>query len=382
MTATISQLARDVRARRPQGKIGQPGSSSHLYSLVTLINKDPQASQVDTVTVTADANSQEHTFTLNGVEISFTSDGSGTKAEIAAGLAAAVNEEPLVRGQVSASAVTDTVTLTATYPGVVFTITESDSNLTTASVTSATAADAVGMGLGIIDSSSSSTEVTGYGVIAKSANLTAQVETLTVDYVSGELYTVIIEVDGDRYIAGPVTATTDDAGTSAAIAAAIEAAMPANTVVATNPTGTTVVLTSEVAGKPFKVSVGTKSGTAARLYVTHTTVGRRTDINRVIRGVSVYTYSEEVSTVGGTTVQYAANSTMKVMRSGTIWVACTETVSRGDDVWIELASGSNAAKFYASGSSTRVKLNNFKWERSERSDSTPTMALLRLDLPL
>jgi len=85
----------------------------------------PQA----TYTVTADVNDQLHTLEISGMAITYTSDGTGTHAEIAAGLADAINGEALINGVVSAAP--DAATLVVSSDaGIAFDATESDPNLT------------------------------------------------------------------------------------------------------------------------------------------------------------------------------------------------------------------------------------------------------------
>ena|SRR5690554_3690975 len=139
---TISQT--DVRARRVPGKPGQ------LYDLsaeeIDFTNSHPQAQQVSTAVVGTVADTNEFTLTLNGIDLVVTAGGSDTKITIAAALADAVNDDPVVRANVSAeSDGVDTVTLTGVLPGVAFTI-DVDGNLTKATGTTAAAASPIPFG--------------------------------------------------------------------------------------------------------------------------------------------------------------------------------------------------------------------------------------------
>jgi hypothetical protein len=370
--------AGDVRSQRLPGIVGMLVMASMLNELDTVINKSPQAKQVGEIVVDTAANDTDYTVTINGVDITITSDADGTKPEIAAALAAAINAEPLVRGQVEAeSDGVDTVTLTGTFPGLAFTASDADANLTTTEeVTAAADAEAIPFGR-LVCSTGYTDEGNKHGFLAKSTLLTAQVATLTVDYVATELYGVEVEVDGERY-GVEVAADTDDATTSAAIMTALNLKLPANTVVATNPSATTVVLTAEVAGKPFKVSTWQKIGTAASLSVAHTTRSVATDVTKAAVGVSLHTYDEEIP-AGETEASYPANAGLKVCRKGLIWVENSESPSVGDPVYVELAAGANSGKFYKTSSATRVLLPNARWERAAGL-STDNLAQLKFEI--
>lgn len=374
--------AEDIRTRRPQAKIGQLVNALLLANIATLINSDPQAVQVSQVRVDTAANDTAYTFEINGVTVSITSDASATKDEIADALADAVNADPAIRGQVSAASDgVEDVTLTGLYPGETFTLEDSDANLTSSTLTSAAEAASIGFGLAVLHAGFQSGEANPLGKLAKATAFSYQVETLTVDYAANEKYFVSIKMDGDDHSYSVIVdADTDDATTSAAIFNAINAMMPANTVAATNPSATSVVLTGEVKGKGFVVSLGLDSGTTARLAIAHTVArSPSTSLDLAFAGVSVYTYDEEVTAVEGTTVVYPANAGVKVLQKDAIWVECSESPSFGDAVYVELDAGSaNVGKFFATSSATRVKLSRATWQRTARSSSGDNLGVILL----
>jgi hypothetical protein len=378
----IHQGVSDVRSRPQQGKVGDLVYANHHVKTRTLINKAPQAEQVGSIVIDTATNDFLYQVTINDVLVEYQADAGTSKIEIANGLADAINAEPLVRGQIEAeSDGVDTITLTGLWPGVEFSAEETSAptKMTVSEAdTAADSADPVPFGR-LVLSTGYDDEGTEQGRLAVAAALAAQVATLTVDYVATELYGVEVEIDGERY-GVEVAADTDDATTSAAIMAALNLKLPANTVVATNPSATTVVLTAEVAGKAFKVSTWQKIGTAASLSVAHTTATKETDINRVAAGVSIYALDEEITTVGGTAVEYPANAGVRVLKNGVIWVACDEAVSPGDAVYVETAAGADAGKFFKASSATRIKVPWAVWERDEFSTSSDGIAALRIDL--
>lgn len=140
---TISQ--RSVRARRIPGKPGQAYDLS--AEELDFTNDHPQAAQVSTATVNAAVDeSDEFTLTVNGIELTITAGAADDKESIADALAEAVNEDPVVRANVSAeSDNTDTVTLTGILPGIPFTL-EVDGKLTKATTTNAAKAAPIPFG--------------------------------------------------------------------------------------------------------------------------------------------------------------------------------------------------------------------------------------------
>ena len=373
-----------VSRRRP-AVAGMRATTNFLDRLLVLINANPQAKELYTLVVDTATNSEDYGVNLtdpNDASVVYSADAGTSKAEIADGLEEAWNESPLCRAiAVAASNGVDTVTFTGVYEGVAFTMEEDENaaKITLTNTTNAAEADSVAFGRGIVSLSVEADEADEYGILAKSSALTAQVETLAVTYAAGELYGVSIEIEGEEY-GVEVAADTDTATTHAAIVAAINAIMPANSVLAAGASPS-VTLTAEVAGKGFKVKRWLKSGTVARLTLTHTTDGIETDITRCLRGVSLYTYDEAAQTVGGDDPAYPANAGVEVIGKGLVWVENTQSPSMGDDVYIELGVTADNGKFFNTSSATRVKLPSSiaQWRRSEFADSDGGVALLAID---
>lgn len=378
---TISQLGSDVRYTPRQALVGQYAYNGEGNFDRTLINKQGQVAQVSTITVDTATASYLYSFLINGVTtVSFTTPSSGnTTTTVAALIEAALEAEPLARGFFTVDYSAAIVTLTGIIPGLAFTVTETSAaaKTTIATGTAAASADAVAFGRGVITQGQSSSYLAELGALAKSSLLTAQVDTLAVTYAAGEIYSVGITIAEERYEVN-VAADTDSATTGAAIVTAINAIMPAATVLAAGTAS--VTLTAEVLGQAFKTDVGLKTGTIARLALTHTVATAATDITKVLRGVTVYSADEEVTTIGGSTMQYPANTGMKVAeRTSGIFVSSAEAISQGDRVYIELGS-SNSGMFYKAGSATRVLLPRSMavWER-DGIDSSDSLAVLRLN---
>jgi hypothetical protein len=140
-----------VRAERIAGVPGAQADDG-FADVMSYANDDPRAQQIDTVTATGATNLHLYTVTINGVDCNYTSDAAATVAEIADGLAAAIEAEPLVNATVGAvSDGVSLVTITATTGGVGYTISEADAQLTLASVAANATAAAIPFGRCVIE---------------------------------------------------------------------------------------------------------------------------------------------------------------------------------------------------------------------------------------
>src|SRR5688572_3692025 len=102
LMGTISQKATDVRNRMRQGKPGAWAERSSTDEYFTGLNQNPQAKQVTTVTLTDQGDDDDVVITINGIDVTYNTGTGKSLATIGAEFAAAINAEPLVRGQVVA----------------------------------------------------------------------------------------------------------------------------------------------------------------------------------------------------------------------------------------------------------------------------------------
>lgn len=366
---TISQTATDVRSRARQGLVGQPMASGHLLAHLTLINEDPQAVQSDTVTFSGFTGPTKK-ITINGVEIEFVAETSVTVT--ATNCAAAVNAEPAVRGQVSASSALGVVTLAGLTPGLAYTLvdTDADAEIALAPVSAAGDAAAIPFGRLVLDDGGHPDgDATRLGKLAQASAFAAQVATLTAVFFAADLYnvTIVDKATGEIIASISELADTNDDTTAAAISAALNLALPANTVLASVATDT-VTLTAEVAGFEFEVTAGVSGGAGGTLALANPTpASTATSVARAAAGVSMHSIMDEAATIGALVGEYPANHGFRALKTGPIWVERDAAVSKGDDVYVELAAGADAGKFFASGSATRVKLGSATWERDGRT---------------
>lgn len=382
---SFSQAMNDVRARARQGIIGAWVLLSALNRYATGWNKDPQAKQVSTITVNTAADDTKYAVTINGVEVTYTSGTGATTTSIATGLAAAINEEPLVRGQVSATSSAAVVTLTGTYPGEAFTLTESDANLSTATTTSADEADPIGFGRAVVSDGFVTDEGELQVRIAKTANFSAQVATLGLTYIAAaEVVVAVYEVRGEErhLLAQASHAMATDLDTSiTALAARLNALLPANSVNVTED-GTDITFTAEIAGLEFAVEVGVSAEGVSPDLAQTTGPSRSTSLHRALAGISLHSEIDPAAAIAGTEGEYAANAGVLMAQSGQLWVASSQAPTEGGVVYVELdGSGDNAGKFYTTSSSTRVALarSMARWVR-DGVNTSDGLAALRISL--
>lgn len=355
---TISQ--RTVRDRRMPAFIGQQYDISGNNEEIDFVNSNPQATQLTTLAVSASADSTDYEFAVNGVPVKITSPGTGnTTTTIAASLAAAVNENPLIRGQVKATSAAAVVSLEGTYPGISFTVTEDDARIDApVAVRAAAEAAAVPFGRLCIRGGDSSLSAYGnrLGRLASATGLTARVVTLTASAIAATIPThLTIEVEGETYHLAHVG--TGGGDTANELATAIRALIndKAGLTDLVTATGATdkVIITSNVAGVQFRV---TSLGTSLADVVT--TEGD--DINALALGVSLRAYDEEAN-------EYPPNAGVAAMKRGGVWVEAAASVTDGGAVYVHL-DGANAGKLYGAGGTNRALLKAAKFRKDRSSD--------------
>lgn len=385
---SFSQGFNDVRARARQGIVGEWSMYPGLFA--TGMNANPQAAQVSTIKVDTEQNNHKYTVFVNGVGVSFTSDSTGTKAEIADGLAAALNADPIARGVASAvSDGVDTVTLTGTWPGVPFIVITADANLTVATVTAAAAAAAIPFGRAVLDDGIVSDEGERQVKLAVGSAFAKQVKTAEIDYVASAVIGVrVFEVRGEeRVLLAEVqhTSATDQDTTIDALVTLLEARLPANSVEVTadDATATALVFTSEVDGLEFDVEVFDLGGGATSPdIVVSDIVGpdAGTSLHRALAGVSMYSENDPTATIGGTEGQYAPNAGVRFAYSGELWVERPGAVVQGGTVYVGLGAA-EAGKFFATPGTGRVALSKglARWSR-DGVNSADGVAALRVTL--
>lgn len=378
LTGAIAQGYGDARSRARQGIVGDWVYSDPNRRSASGINAHPQAAQVTTVTVTDQGDNDDVTITIDSIDVTINTGTGLDAAGIGALLAAAINAEGLIRSHVIATFDTLTLTLTGTTPGLAFDVSiANDASTVLSAVTAVTAADEadpVPFGRAVVHQGFSSGESERLVATPYAALFTAQVIHVTPTFVDTAEFTIsLYEIRGSERVF--VASATSTSATSVAVVVdnmvtAVNAAMPANTVVATDGT-THLVLTAEVPGTEWDVVVhATKMGaTAPTAAVTYPTgPDETTSLWRAWQGISLYSPRAEAPTLAGTasTGQYAANEGVHYATRGVVWVESAESPGPGDTVYVETAAGASQGRLYAASSATRVALPKgiARWERA------------------
>ncbi len=357
----------DVRQRMIQGAVGMSVGSWLMLALVASL---PAAAQVTTIQATTAHSSSDYTVNLgDDVSVTVTTDSSGTAGELATLINAAINADPMAYSLFTAElTASDTVTITAKRPGETYTVSASgtySSDLSISDTTSADEADTVPFGRAVIATGLSDDGIEETGGLPKAAALTARVMNLAVVYAANEIYQASITVAGKTYNFN-CPADTDSATTATRLAAIINDRMPAGVTVDATVDTANVILTAEIAGLWFEVTVSTSSTTETRLVLTTTTEG--SDLFKLLRGVSAETYANQALVSGSSIGEYQANETVRVQAEGLIWVENSQTISQNDPVYIDVGA-TNAGKFYNSSGSNRILWPGARWVRPGRSSS-------------
>lgn len=367
-----------VRARASQAFLGMLAFATGLNYDITAINEAPQRGQTGTITVDTATDGAVYEFSINGVDISFTAGVSESTSTIATKIEDAINSNPLVRGQVSASAAAAVVTLSSTFPGISFSASSADAKLTVAESTAA-ALEAREIPFGRL------VALTGWldedpeqnvrkCRIAESAALTAQTKRWTYTYEASLVLKASITIDGITYAFEHTSAT--DADTSvAALAAKINEGVPDGSVVATTAAAV-LILTADDAGVDFDADVyfGSVVGGAGELVLGSPLVGAGMGSSLSFGGISVRRTDEEQSAA-------APNAGVQVLLRGSIWVANEGgSPQSGDSVYVYAgATAADQGKLYAAPGTDRIKLPKSVAHWSGHTDETGELSLLIVD---
>jgi hypothetical protein len=383
------QTATQVRDRRPIGFIG---SVLALLASITGINQSPQAKQVTTISVhAAPDDSVDYVVTIDGVACTYAADSSSTQDEVGAGLVDAINSTPGARAKCVASYAGGTLTLTGVWPGVSFTVTVNSADTTNdlgspTNSTEADSADVVEFGLVLASDGTVTDEGVPKVFVPTTSSFSAQVISFTFAGNTGSYYHGTVDVNGKSYPWGGVVWNTDLDTTCTAIAAAINAVMPTETVIAASvgSGGGVVTLTAEVEGAEFEAEAhaqGHADAEATKAYTTGPSVS--TSLKRAMVGLSCRRLDVENQTIGGDDPAYAANQGVEVLRKGTMVVerTTTETWARGDELYVSLASATKG-RLYDTAGTDRVWIGSDKIvvDRSEHSTTSDGLGVVRIDM--
>ena len=380
---------RGARANFPIGFIGEPVKDD-AYRSKTGSNSSPQALDTWTIAVPASPDdSQDYSITLNGITATYAADSSSTQDEVGNGLVAAFNATPGLRALYVASYTGGVITLTAVWPGYTYTPTVNSSETTQdlGSITNTVAgasASSVAFGL-VLASTAYATEGGVRKVFAPTTStMTAQVISLTFAGNTASYYHGTVQINGKTYPWGGVVWTSDLDTTCTAIAAAINAVMPTETVIAASvgSGGGVVTLTAEVEGAEFDADAhaqGHADAEATKAYTTGPSTA--TSLARAFVGISERRLDVEDVTYGGDDPAYPANGNVSYQSKGLMCVqrSTSETWAPGDAVYVSVASATKG-RCYNTAGTDRVYIppEKLRIERGEPSTSTDGLGFVAI----
>lgn len=314
----------------PAGRDGQLYDVSYYKDALSLINSNPQAAQVWTVSVSGASNNTLYTININGIPVSYLSDGSATQQQIADGLVAAVNNGPAVNGIVVAASGTNALTLTARLLGTQgeFVVTESSAQLSAAITTAAANADPVPFGRAIVRTGDRA------GRLISAADFVGTLAQFSFTASNSQVYVINLIVDGVSYAA---SYTSDGSATALEIATGLAAAV---TALAVGLTGSVVntdnLLISAADGVSFEVST-VSAGTGAIALVSYTPQVKPHEIF-IAQLTDSYDYNEMIASgLPAGIYGYPSNRTMTSLRKGRVIVPVEESISIGDPIYVRVA---------------------------------------------
>ncbi|MEL6349755.1 MAG: hypothetical protein AAFV53_42015, partial [Myxococcota bacterium] len=198
-STSFFQTSRGSRRRMPRAFIGDI-----IRDVTTLtatgINKEPQSRQVTTVGVPSSPTAGvTYTVEVNGMTSTYLAENPTSQDAVGAGLAAAINANPAIRGTVQASYTGGTLTLTANWPAVGFVVTLPSppaAPLTGPVTTAAQKGKAIGFGRVLVTDGYVSDQNLLNVFVPTTSNLKAQVTTLTIVHDTNEEYLLTLTVRG------------------------------------------------------------------------------------------------------------------------------------------------------------------------------------------
>jgi hypothetical protein len=361
-------MIKEVIDRALPGVAGQLASLRSDRYTRSMVNDRPRTAQVDTITASA-VNSTAYTITVDGIPVTYTSDGSASTAEIVAGLTAAIAAEGAINSKLVA-AVTGaaTMTLTARIAGVGFT-TSVGANLSLANTTANDTADPIAFGDACFEAGARLCAVADSALFPAR---TADVALLTPTVANSTEYSVTITGPDNQ---GRTYAMTSDASATAkeivdALTVLINAGQPADTVVATDDDAV-LTLTAEATGYRFLV---TTSSTLVAVFTAGTGNIDTVDTLNLFAGVALRDLARETPVSGGV-VGYEGGAVVNVLNRGDVWVTTVDQAAVTSDVYVGVTSTAKG-KFRASAASGYVKLprTRARWEHAHSA----TLAVLTL----
>lgn len=368
---------RDIKAEQDEFA---PGTSVDMTGDVkTLVNLDPEAKQVEEISVSGAGNNTtiEVKFTIDGdvVIVSFDTDSDATIDETVNGLADAINNERKVSGRVVAEADTgaDTITVTSRYAGLGFTLEEEsdpNSNISISNTTQNADASTVPFGRAVErHGDPARSDGHALGRLLDASNLTARELRVNVSSAQNSTeYTVVLIIRGETYEA---TFTSDASATVDEVVNGLQSAIDGLTDVVTANADTgndRIEVVPETAGFA-DFDIIDVSPTADLSFTEHQDGD---DVREKFAGITLAGGGRLIKP-GTTGAEYEPNQHMNVKNEGRVAVATEEEISEGDYVWVRLSANGDLDEvggFRASFNSGAVPMpkDMLEWDRAPKEN--------------
>lgn len=356
-------------------RLGTELQVHELRKLVTSADASAAVQQVGTVTVGAAQNSTLYSLNVSvpamsvPITVSYTSDGSATTTEIAAGLTAALVANAVTDGLLTATSASNVLTYTVKRPGQVLTLTStaaSAGDLTLAVGTAAASGGSITFGRWVSLTSFDATK----GLWAASAPALPAKATFTL---------LATYAASSTYVASPIVLNIHTGATSApnltwaAGASASAMAGNAETAIESTISGSSVATTVDGSNVTIVITlpwpnefsaysiVPAASGGAGTEDLRHTT---STGCGASPRGGVAMDYGVTPAPSFGTSATAtAAGAAVPVFETGGIVVVEDPgaTVTAGSAVYVETTSGATQRRFYTASSATRFAAPRARW---------------------
>ncbi len=254
--------------------------------------------------------------------------------------------------------------LTAKYPGDIATLTNT-TNVTWAHTYTGAEGSDIGVGRAVIQDSIHTGEAGAVPVmgLATSSSFSAQVKTYAVTSAASALFRAFVKWNGKIYESATTVHNTDTPTTIDDLVTAINAVMPAESVIASRSSND-LLLTSEVEGQSFEAWIGVSGSGSAEAVPTYTTGSEgATASDYAAKFLGILTRHASVNDSSGDAVLHAS-ATGVVCQRGQIVVANSQGVSFGQQVFVSIASATRGQMFNANSTDyIPLPLSRARWVR-------------------
>jgi hypothetical protein len=383
----MSILQSDLFDRLPEGHIGEVATGYPSFRL-SGVSSNGQVNQSSTITVAVNAVAN-YVFVVDGDTYTWAEPTATSTTTVATNLRNFWNDTPALRGKGVATSALAVVTITGNWPGIAFTISDTDAKIATATPTAAAGAGTVRFGRGVCSlgfpaSTGNFDRGDTQEVYAEAgvALFTAQADTWTLgDPGAGIMFATlrIVGLDEDISVSAAYTTnlqTTIDRLDVALNQALVDLGYDAYVVV-TN-TATTLIFTAAIDGVEFSTTAGSDVAAAHSLASNKAGPSSATPTSAYLclRGISERATDQVLS--GTPVAYYPSNQSVTVVAQGDMWVS-ESGVSLGGQVFLDLSAG-NEGLFNIAAGANRIPmpLDMMEWQRDSNDVQGETIAKLRI----